>query len=102
MSDRYETPSWDAEPDELETRSPAIDAPSDLDVGSGEQDLDASSENVLDGWPASDPTAAPHEEPPVEAAPAGEASEVAAPERDDLTVAPAPLADHVSDSMEHA
>jgi 6,7-dimethyl-8-ribityllumazine synthase len=114
MSDRYETPSWDAEPDELETRSPAIDAPSDLDVGSGEQDLDASSENVLDGWPASDPTAAPHEEPPVEAvpaveaeppgeaAPAGEATEVAAPERDDLTVTPAPLADHVSDSMEHA
>ena len=23
MSDRYETPSWDDEPDDLETRSPA-------------------------------------------------------------------------------
>ena len=57
---------------------------------------------MLDGWPAIDPTAAPHEEPPVEAAPAAEATEVAAPDRDDLTAAPAPLADHVSDSMEHA
>ena len=37
-----------------------------------------------------------------EAAPAAEATEVAAPDRDDLTAAPMPLADHVSDSMEHA
>jgi 6,7-dimethyl-8-ribityllumazine synthase len=120
MSDRYETPSWDAEPDDLETRNPVTDAREGPDAGSGEHGLDASSENVLDGWPAIDPQASSDDEPPADAAPpgesappfepaspfeaaaAGEAVEVAAPDRDDLTAAPVPLADHVSDSMEHA
>jgi len=107
MSDRYETPSWDAEPDDLETRSaapsstPATGEPAEPDVAPADQDLDASSENVLDGWPAVDPTAAPHEEPPIEVAPA-EAAESEPGDRNDLTAAPMPLADHVSDSMEHA
>ena len=53
MSDRYETPRWDDEPEDLlagETR--AADDP----VSADESDLDVSSENVLDGWPAADPT----------------------------------------------
>jgi len=111
MSDRYETPSWGDEPDDLATRSPVageprepIERPDDR----GEHDLDASSENVLDGWPATDPNGAPDETPsgdappPVDAAPAAGETEIAAPEHDDLTEAPVPLADHVSDSVEHA
>jgi len=123
MSDRYETPSWGDEPDDLATRSPVageprepIERPDDP----GEHDLDASSENVLDGWPATDPNGAPDETPsgdatttgdapssgdappPVDAAPAAGETEIAAPEHDDLTEAPVPLADHVSDSVEHA
>ncbi len=101
MSDRYETPSWDDEPDDLATRNPATDAPGDPDAGSGERDLDASSENVLDGWPAIDPNAV-NEEAPAETAPADTATEPASSEDSDLTAAPVPLADHVSDSMEHA
>ena len=107
MSDRYETPSWDSEPDDLGTRNPVADDPAELDagtpeVGTEEQGLDASSENVLDGWPAVDLDAAPEEQPAVEEAPPGDAPEIAEPDRDDLTAAPMPLADHVSDSMEHA
>src|SRR4051794_4202349 len=108
MSDRYETPSWDQEPDDLPTRSPvagdtvAADA---VGVEAGDPDLEASSENVLDGWPAIDPEAAPDDEPVVDGAPAAEAAgatEVAAPGRDEPDLAPVPLADHVSDSVEHA
>jgi 6,7-dimethyl-8-ribityllumazine synthase len=103
MSDRYETPSWDDEPDDLATRSPDPDAPADAGAGPGDQGLDASSENVFDGWPAADPNVVSDEAPPEEAAPAGEATEVAAPpESDDLAPATMPLADHVSDSSEHA
>jgi 6,7-dimethyl-8-ribityllumazine synthase len=105
MSDRYETPSWDDERDELTTRSPEAgeaDAADAVGVEAGDPDLEASSENVLDGWPSIDPNATSDEEPAVEGAPAAEAAEVAAPDRDDPDVAPVPLADHVSDSVEHA
>ena len=101
MSDRYETPSWDDEPDDVGTRHPVADEAADEpEVASVEQGLDASSENVLDGWPATDLNAATAEEPPVEDAPAAEEPELAS--EIDLTTAPMPLADHVSDSMEHA
>src|SRR4051794_30730962 len=127
MSDRYETPSWGDEPDDSATRSPVAGEPREpleRTGEAGEEDLDASSENVLDGWPAIDPSAesaqplsdaAPSSDAassidpaspsnaaaPVDAAPAAAATEVAAPE-DDLTEPPVPLADHVSDSVEHA
>src|SRR4051812_42227751 len=105
MSDRYETPSWDDESHDSTTRTPvAGDAvPADaVGVEAGDQDLEASSENVLDGWPSVDPEAVPDDEPAAEGAPAAEAAEVATPDRDDPDVAPVPLADHVSDSVEHA
>ena len=61
MSDRYETPRWDDEPESsasttAATRSPPRESrprtwtrrrPTEVD-------LDASSENVLDGWPATE------------------------------------------------
>ena len=49
MSDRYETPRWDDELEEVEDPSVAGDDEAVAVVG--ESDLDASSENVLDGWP---------------------------------------------------
>jgi 6,7-dimethyl-8-ribityllumazine synthase len=115
MSDRYATPSWDDEPDDLRTESPAPDEPSTLSADTvagatpelGDQDLDVSSENVLDGWPAIDLTAEPDgasAEAAETAAPAAATpgtSEVAAPV-EDPPAAPEPLADHISDSMEHA
>jgi len=121
MSDRYETPRWDDEPEDLlagETR-PASDP-----VEGAESDLDASSENVLDGWPAADPTTlvvddeppaddepaateepAETEEPVADEAPAP--GEGAAAEREESArsvpeAAPPVLADHVSGSTEHA
>jgi 6,7-dimethyl-8-ribityllumazine synthase len=100
MSDRYETPSWDAEPDDLAPRSPVVGEPEAIGAGGDEPGLDASSENVLDAWPAADPTPVADEEPAVDDDPAAGATE-AAP-ADDLTAAPVPLADHVSGSMEHA
>jgi len=121
MSDRYETPRWDDEPDDLETRSPVANEgyePPEAGAEVGEPNLDASSENVLDGWPAVDPDAEPEDEdespvegvpaaqtaPAAEAIPAAEtpAAEVAAPDQGDSTEGPVPLADHVSDSVEHA
>ena len=97
MSDRYETPSWDDEPDELTTRT---EGPAE------EPGLDSSSENVLDGWPAIDPNAAQADETPASEpaadATAAAATEVEAPDSDDPAAAPVPLADHVSDSVEHA
>ena len=116
MSDRYDTPSWDDEPDDLATRSPDADEgyePGGAGTEVGEPGLEASSENVLDGWPAADPDAVPEDEeessveevPAAQATPAAEttpAAEVAAPDRDDPAADPVPLADHVSDSVEHA
>ena len=102
MSDRYETPSWDAEPDDLESRSPAgrrEPAGPSAAAERGPRGLERERARRLardrpDGGAARGAT--------VEAALAAPATEVAAPDRDDLTAAPAPLADHVSDSMEHA
>src|SRR6476646_1731591 len=129
MSDRYETPSWGDEPDDLATRTPVAGEPrepleprepiephepNERSAEVGEEDLEASSENVLDGWPATDPNPVPAEAsssdeapagdsaPPLDATPAAEPIEIEAPEQDDLTEAPVPLADHVSDSVEHA
>lgn len=101
MSDRYETPRWDDEPrDLLASEESATETP---DVAEGESDLDASSENVLDGWPAADPldvgdAAASSDEEQAEDPPADEPSEPAS----EPDPAPAALSDHVSTSSEHA
>src|SRR4051812_23822868 len=112
MSDRYETPRWNDEPDEVTTRAEPADEHGLDASGPDASDLDASSENVLDGWPSSDGAAAsadevPAEESPaadgsLESAPAATATVVDTPDRDDPAAAPVPLADHVSDSVEHA
>ena len=104
MSDRFETPSWDAEPDDLGSAAarptpPVDEAPERAAV---DEDLDASSENVLDGWPAS-PDAAPSrrradDERRAGRARGGRGRRVARICR----TRPPPLADHVSASMEHA
>ena len=98
MSDRYETPRWGGDPEE-----PGSDdavAEGEPAAEEGESGLDASSENVLDGWSEADVAVAE-----IEAAAYAAASEavpgVDAPE-EDLGDAPAPLADHVSATMEHA
>ena len=112
MSDRYETPRWDDEPRELESDDVVVQEAPAAEVG--QPDLDASSENVLDGWPepdAAEPDAAEPDvaEPDVAATPdaaaSGAASVVEAdgdsPEGEPED-APAPLADHLSATMEHA
>jgi 6,7-dimethyl-8-ribityllumazine synthase len=117
MSDRYETPSWDDEPQELGASSPVT--PFGAESGNGHPedavpDLDASSENVLDGWPVVDEPGedeaegvaleAGHE--PDEADKVDEPAEatafVAAPDEQVEDVPPAPLADRLSASSEHA
>ena len=50
MSDRDETPRWDGEPKDI--LASEEEAAKVLDPTEGESGLDASSENVLDGWPA--------------------------------------------------
>ena len=98
MSDRYETPRWGGDPEE----PGSDDAVAEEDPAAEEEEpgLDASSENVLDGWSEADVAVAE-----IEAAADAAASEavpgVDAPE-EDLEDAPAPLADHVSATMEHA
>ena len=74
MSDRYETPRWNDEldePDEPEGADPSPAArrpPTPTSrLGRRDADLDASSENVLDGWPATT-TAALDEEVAFDAA----------------------------------
>jgi 6,7-dimethyl-8-ribityllumazine synthase len=115
MSDRYDMPRWDDELEELESvESVAEQEQADEAV---ESDLEASSENVLDGWPAtavaddaeaSDGAAAYDEAASDEAASDEAASDEAAPEtetpdeEDELEDAPPPLADHVSATMEHS
>ena len=117
MSDRYETPSWSDEPEELgETNPVTTDAPQPVPDDAG---LDASSENVFAGWPVAEPgpsksgDAEEEAEPP--AAPTRRtdpsrpssaswkrrASEESEEEAEEEVVA-APLADHVSASGEHA
>ncbi len=137
MSDRYETPRWDAEPEELAPRSPGLPpetaSPEDAvrDEGSrpAELDLETSSENVLDAWSVDEPAPADRvlspgvEEPgpaghdfsaaddfsALEDVPAEQdlaSPEVEAPAEDrpaeEPSTGPAPLADHVSGSTEHA
>ncbi|MSO94823.1 MAG: 6,7-dimethyl-8-ribityllumazine synthase [Thermoleophilia bacterium] len=92
MSDRYDSPSWDDEPrDLLADEDAPVQAASEATEIS---DLDASSENVLGGWPAADSTPvelegdpAPAEVPDVEVVP--EAVE-------------APVVDRVTGVSEHA
>ena len=101
MSDRYHTPRWDDQPDKPESDDVVVEEEPAAEVE--DPDLDASSENVLDGWPV---VAAPAD---VEAALDADASE-AAPQADaeggapeeDLEDASVPLVDHVSATMEHA
>ena len=97
MSDRFDTPSWDSEPEDLGAR----EAMADEATGSaGDEALDTSSENVLDGWPVADVAAETE-------APGTDAQDGAAPPAHDLPDdlsddEPHALADHVSGSMEHA
>ncbi len=110
MSDRYETPRWDDEPEELGRRyepaqetppapETAPEQPAGAEAGPNEDsDLDVSSENVLESWAAadlaSDDVAAPEISPDVEAPDA--------PAADDVPPSGPALADHVSATMEHA
>ncbi len=108
MSDRYETPRWDDEPsDLLASEESATEIPGATE---DESDLDASSENVLDGWPAADPldvddAAASAEEPEVrDESASDEASaqdESASDEASEAGPAPVALSDHVSAPLEH-
>jgi 6,7-dimethyl-8-ribityllumazine synthase len=117
MSDRFDTPRWDDELEELEElETDDVVAEHEPAGEVGEPDLDASSENVLDGWPAvaeiEDAPEAPATEasaPEVSAfevsaseAPASEVEPVEAGAPEDLSDAPAPLADHVSATIGHA
>lgn len=102
MSDRYETPRWDDEPEDLLTsKESSSDVPDETEDGS---DLDASSENVLDGWPAADPldaddASASAQEDAADDEPASDETPPTALEDDSAPVA---LSDHVSASLEHA
>ena len=114
MSDRYETPSWDDEPQELGASSPVTPFGAESENGHAEDavpDLDASSENVLDGWPVVDEPGEDEADAAYEAPEAVENSAeatrfVTEPEAplEELVedVPPAPLADHLSASSEHA
>jgi 6,7-dimethyl-8-ribityllumazine synthase len=111
MSDRYESPRWDDEPESFR-----LDDGSDEIAAGGEPtsevdgsaidtpDLDASSENVLDGWPAAEAAAVETSAVETDAvetvAEELDEPEHEAPERADE--APPLLADHVSATMDHA
>lgn len=102
MSDRYETPRWDDEPkDILASEESASDMP---EATGDEADLEASSENVLDGWPAADPLDVEDaaDEPEVDDQPAAEASEPEVEAPESAADVPVALSDHVSASSEHA
>ncbi len=116
MSDRfdrpgYDMPRWDDEPDEFgsdtaaKETEPAPDSP-ELEE-SAPPDLDTSSENVLDTWSAPEADAAGDTPDDADAFPssdlAGSVSGDAAPAVDaPADEPPAPLADHVSGTSEHA
>ena len=61
MSDRYETPSWDDEPEDLGSgnriTADAADGDDVEEASAEDVDLDAASENVFDAWPVSAPPA---------------------------------------------
>lgn len=100
MSDRYETPRWDDEPRDLLASEESATGAADAN-GEG-SDLDASSENVLDGWPAAEPLDVVDD---ADADGDGNGDRTtddepgSAPE---VVSDPVPLADHVSGSIEHA
>ena len=102
MSDRYDSPSWDDEVEELGSR-----ASTPVETEADAVDLDASSENVLGGWPAASEADAaegegddePEDSASVEPAETPEPGVVEAEETP--TPAPAALADHVSATMKH-
>lgn len=113
MTDGYDVPRWNDEPRELdENEAPSVVDHVDVASRTAEPDIEASSENVLDGWPASTPTVDPAGEA------YGSASDVAVAAVDDdapgdAAVAPSAggaeeqiagpvLSDHVSATMEHA
>ena len=102
MSDRYETPRWGGKPEDLESDDTVAEEEPAAEVE--ETDLDASSENVLDGWPAADPAPADVEAAPDAAASDGPSAADADGDasEEDPEDAPAPLADHVSSTIEHA
>lgn len=93
MSDRYETPSWDDDPRDLAAADAA--RPGETADGEGPADLDAASENVLDGWPVAE--LAPVDDEPAES-PVPDPVEPAAEE----AAVAASLSDHVSRPSEHA
>jgi len=106
MSDRFQTPRWDDAPEELAIGD---DAPGQAPAGEGDgSDLDVSSENVLDGWPAANVVADEADEGEFESAAAdaspaaGTGEAEADADADAAAVAPPPLADHVSATSEHA
>lgn len=82
MSERFDTPQWGGD---VPQRG-AADGAQEPDG----PDLEAASENVLEGWPESD-------EPVIDGEPDDEAAAVP-----DTGAPAAPLADHVSATMEHA
>jgi 6,7-dimethyl-8-ribityllumazine synthase len=108
MSDRYETPRWGDEPKEFESDNVVADEESAVEVE--ESELDAASENVLDGWPAAE-TAEVDIEAASDVSDFEEAGAEDGPLEADIALdapatdpeeAPEPLADHVSATMEHA
>ena len=115
MSDRYETPSWDDEPADLGTAASAAAGPEpdDLPKSAADAEIDASSENVLDGWPVAEVGTSDHEgdddEGDDDEGDEGEGDEGEgdddAGHADELPVvdlAPAPIAEHLSSPSEHA
>ncbi len=105
MSNRFETPRWDDAPEEL-----VIGDDTAAQVPAGEtdgSDLDASSENVLDGLPVADVVADEDEEADEgdldgAASDALSAAGAIEPEADASALEAPPLADHVSASTDHA
>jgi 6,7-dimethyl-8-ribityllumazine synthase len=101
MSDRYETPSWDDEPADLGNAAPVSPEPEP-----GERpdaDLDASSENVLEGWPVAEAVPPDEHADDPDDEPVSAAAEIT-PDEPEVDPPPAavPLADHLSSSSEHA
>ena len=118
MSDRYETPRWGDEPKEFESDSLVAAEGSDVEVGVEveaeveESDLDAASENVLDGWPAAGTAEADLEAAPAVSDFEEAGAEVGSSEAEADAVLDAPVhdpeepseppADQVSATIEHA
>jgi len=107
MSDRYETPSWDDETGDLTGGRDAAGAADEAaGSASGDPDLEASSENVLDGWPAADVVttagADASQDAGTDSEAPGDEPVSAATTVQESAAAPSPLADHVSGSTEHA